>query len=158
MKSIIISIFVCYLIVASGLSAFGQEWTVEQNEVWKTVENNWESLKKGDLKTLINDYHEKSIVLYEDNPSTLNKSLMESENRWRIDREVPTFIKLKPIAINIVNNVANVFYLYKWESKNREMSQSGRRMATMIKVSNKWLIIGSLSASCDQKAPCPYGW
>ena len=158
MKSIIISIVICVFIVVSGFQAFGEEWTAEQKEVWKAVENNWESFKKGDLKAFINNYHEKSIVLYGDNPSITNKSQMESENKWTIDKYVPTYIKLKPIAINMVNNVANVFYVYKWESKNKTYSQSGRRMTTMVKENNKWLTIGSLAASCDQKSPCPYGW
>ena len=158
MKSIIISVFVGVFMVVSSLSSFGQEWTAEQKEVWEMVEKNWESFKKGDLKAFINDYHDKCTILFGDNPSTLNKSQIESENRWQIARKVPTFIRLKPIAINIVNDVANVFYVYKWESKNKEYSQGGRRMTTMIKENNKWITIASLSASCDQKAPCPYGW
>jgi len=158
MKSIIISTLVCFFIVASGFQSFGEEWTAEQKEVWASVEQNWESFKNGDLKAFINGYHEKSIVLYGDNPSTLNKSQIESENNWTIDNYVPTYIKLKPIAVNIVNNIANVFYVFKWESKNKEYSISGRRMATMIKENNKWITIGSFSSSCNKPSPCPYGW
>jgi len=158
MKRVIISILTGIFIVASSFQVFGEEWTAEQKEVWGVIEGHWEYLKKGDVKALMDNFHEKTLALYSDNPITYNKSLIERGNKRFISNFVPTYIKLKPIAINIVNNVANVFYVCKWESKNKEYSQSGRRMTTMIKENNKWLFIGTLEASCDQKAPCPYGW
>lgn len=158
MKSIIISTLVVFFIVASSFQAFAEEWTTEQKEVWDAVTGRWESIKKGDVEAFMNDFHDKNIDLYSDDPSTLNKNQIENSVKWMISNLVPTYINLKPIAINIVNNVANVFYIYKWESKNREISERGRRMTTMIKENNKWLSIGTLSASCDKPAPCPYGW
>ena len=158
MKSIVISVLICILIVASGFQALAEEWTAEQKEVWGMVQADWEAYKNGDVKALMDNFHDKMLALDGDNPSTLNKGQIESQNKWLIDNYVPTFIKLKPIAINLVNDVANVFYVFKWESKNKEYSYSGRRMTTMIKENNKWLSIGSLSASCEKPAPCPYGW
>jgi hypothetical protein len=158
MKSIIFFVFVCAFILASGFNAFGEEWTAGQKEVWNAIEKHWEFIKNGNIAATMEIFHDETLVLYGDNPSTLNRSQIESHNKWLIENYVPTYIKLKPIAVNIVNNVANVFFVYKWESKNKEYSQSGRRMTTMVKENNKWLSIGSLSASCDQKAPCPYGW
>ena len=70
----------------------------------------------------------------------------------------PTFIKLKPLNVNIFNNVANVFYLFKWESANREYSKAGRLLETWVKQDNKWLEIASLSSWCDKLPTCPYGW
>jgi len=158
MKFIYISIMVCIFIVASGFNAFGEEWTAEQKEVWEAVEGHWESLKKGDVEALMDDYHDKMLDLDGEYPTPFNKSQIESATKYRIGYYVPTYINLKPIAINIVSNVANVFYVYKWESKNKDYSQSGRTMTTMLKENNKWLSIGSLSAFCNQPAPCPYGW
>jgi len=158
MKSINIPVLVCVFVVATSFSAFGQEWTAEEKELLEAVEGDWEYLKNGNVEALMVNFHDKMLALYGDNPTPLSKSQIEKGNKWIVDNYVPTFIKLKPIAINIVNNVANVFYLYKWESKNREISDSGRRMTTMIREDNKWVSIGSLSASCNKKAPCPYGW
>ena len=71
---------------------------------------------------------------------------------------MPTFVKLKPLVINIVENVANVFYLSNWESLNKEISSSSRVLITMIKQDNKWVWIGSLGSSCKRLPPCPYEW
>ena len=66
--------------------------------------------------------------------------------------------QIRTLSINIVKNVANVFYLYKWESANKEVSDRGRALITFVKQDNKWLAIGSLRTSCDTLPPCPYGW
>lgn len=63
---------------------------------------------------------------------------------------------LKPLNINIFGNVANVYYLYKYDGE--KLKDQGRVMETWVKEGNKWLAIGSLSASCDKNPPCPYSW
>ena len=158
MKSIITSILVCVFIVISGFQAFGEEWSAEQKEVWEAVERHWEFFKKGDMEALRSNFHDKVLDLWGDNPTPLNRDQIESGNKVLIGYYVYTYIDLKPVAINVVNNVANVFYIYKRESKNREYLQRGRTMTTMVKENNQWIIVGRFSASCDQKAPCPYGW
>ena len=50
MKSIIIFITVCVFVVASGLHAFGEEWTAEKKEVIETVRAIWEAFKDGDVE------------------------------------------------------------------------------------------------------------
>ena len=63
MKSIIISILVCIFIVASGFQTIAEEWTAEQKEVWETVKGHWELIKNKDVKTLMDDFHDKMLDL-----------------------------------------------------------------------------------------------
>ena len=153
-----ISLFLCVFIVFWGFQVLAQDWTPEQKEVWVWVQGYWENIKKGDVEAALAGQHDKMLAWSSMNPDPLKKELIRLElNNW-VGRSKPTFVKLKPLAINIVKNVANVFYLFKWESANKEVSGRGRELITLVKQNNKWLAIGSLGSSCDKLPPCPYGW
>ena len=138
--------------------AFGQDWTAEQKEVWAAVQANWETFKKGDVEAALALKHDDNISWFSSNPNTFKKeSLWMAYNNW-IHHSKPTFVKLEPEKIQILNNVATVFYFYKWESANKEISDRGRQLEVWVKQDKKWLMTGSLGSSCDKPAPCPYGW
>ena len=61
MKSLTISILVCIFMVASGLQAFGEEWTPEQKEVIETVRAIWEAFKDGDIEAIMAKKHDASV-------------------------------------------------------------------------------------------------
>ncbi len=46
--------------------------------------------------------------------------------------------------------------LYKYEEV--KYFDKGRVLETWIKQGNKWLLIGSLSSSCDTPPNCPHVW
>jgi hypothetical protein len=153
-----ISLFLCVFIVFWGFQVLAQDWTPEQKEVWVSVQEYWENIKKGDVEAALAGQHDKMLAWFSMNPDPLKKEGIRSQySRW-VSRFKPTFVKLEPLAINIVKNVANVFYLFKWESANKEVSARGRILITLVKQDNKWLAIGSLYSSCDKLSPCPYGW
>jgi hypothetical protein len=156
MKSIIITILVITFIVFSSLQALAEEWTAEQKEVWKVIDNNWMSAKTadGNEDVLLEGLHDSFICLYGDKYMLFDKSQVITQNKvWK-----PTHIELKPLAINIVMNVANVFYMYKWEDEKNGWSQRGRRMETLIKQNDRWLSIGNSSSLCDETSYCPSWW
>lgn len=156
MKSITISTLICMLILASGFNALAEEWTADQKEVWKVIDNIWMSAKNadGNEKALLEGLHDNFICLYGDKSMLFDKDRLVMKNKaWK-----PTSIELKPLAINIVMNVANVFFLFKWEDNKRGWSQRGRRMETLIKENDRWLSIGNFSSLCDKPSACPYGW
>jgi len=158
MARVFISLFLCVFIVFWGFQVLAQDWTPEQKEVWVSVQEYWENIKKGDVDAALAGQHDKMLAWFSMNPDPLKKEGIRSQyNRW-VNRFKPTFVKLEPLAINIVKNVANVFYLFKWESANKEVSARGRILITLVKQDNKWLAIGSLYSSCDKLSPCPYGW
>ena len=157
-QTAIISLFLCVIIVFWCSHAVGEDWTAEQKEVWAAVKAHSEAIKNGDVKTALAGQHEKMLAWFSVNPDPLKKELIQVEYKNWVGRFKPAFFKLEPLAINIVQNVANVFYLYKWESANKEYSGRSRVLETFIRQDNKWLATGSLFSSCDKPAPCPYGW
>jgi len=159
MKSIIISILVCIFIIFTGFQALGEELTVEQKEIWTMVENGWETLKNQDFESNMAGRHDKALSLHSDKPTPLSNDQVQSfHKRWMASDYKLTSYKLKPIAINIIENVAYVFHLFSWHSEANDLTRKGRTMSTYVKLNNKWVFVGSMSASCDKPAPCPYGW
>ena len=154
----IVSIILFGIVLFWNSKAFSQEWTAEQKEVWISVQEFWDTIKKGDVEATLAGQHDKMLDWWSTNPDPLNKEILRSGYNNLVIRFKPTFVKLEPLAINIVKNVANVFYLYKWESANKEVSDRGRALITFVKQDNKWLAIGRLGTSCDTLPPCPYGW
>ena len=153
-----ISLILCGVIVFCGSQAIGEELKAEQKEVWAAVQANWETFKAGDVEAALALKHDDMIAWFSSNPDPLKKEYLRMAYNYWINVSVPTFVNLKPLNINIFNNVANVFYVYKWESLNKEISERGRQLEIWVKQDNKWLMTGSLSSSCDNRSPCPYGW
>ena len=157
MKSIIISIFVCVFILASGFNAIGEEWSAEQKEVWLAIEQYNRYIENGDVASAMALIHENALDLYSDNPSPLNIDQINSSN-VRLSSMKPT-IEIKPISIAIMStNLAIAFYYFKWKSKDGVYSSKDRTMQTFIKQDDKWISIGSFSSSCNKPSPCAYGW
>ena len=82
----------------------------------------------------------------------LNKELMKRSYREWFVYEKPVSYKLQPLTIQIVHNVAIVCYLCDW--KGPSMVEKIRVLETWIKQDNRWIQIGSFSASCDIVPSC----
>lgn len=158
MRTIIISILIAVSIVSTGYQTLGAEWTQEQKEIWSVIQADWEANKNGDVESTLTCRHEKVLSIYSDNSSLYNKDQIRTQNEyWLNSDDRPTFYNIKPIAIGIIDNVAIVFYWYKWRSDLTGYSDKGRSMNTLIKLNNKWVTIGTMDASCEKPAPHPMG-
>ena len=149
-------VFLFGMILLMSSQAFGQEWTAEQKEVWEAVQANWETFKKGDVEKALSMKHEHVVVWFGARPLPLTKEFLSFAYKSWLDYEKPTNAELKPLNINIFGNVANVYYIYKYDGE--KLKDQGRVLETWVKEGNKWLAIGSLSSSCDKTSPCPYSW
>jgi uncharacterized membrane protein YwzB len=151
-----IFLLLCIVIVFWSFQAIGEEWTAEQKEVWTSVQANWETIKKGDVEAALAMKHDDMVAWYNSNPEPLRKELMKQSylNWFNYDKLVS--YKLRLLTINIFNNVANVFYLYKYEGE--KFSNRGRVFETWVKQDNKWLAIGSFDSSCEYLPRCPHVW
>ena len=100
--------------------------------------------------------HDYMVAWHGSDPEPLKKELIkQSYINWANSDKLVSY-KLRPLTINIFNNVANVFYLYKYEGE--KYSNRGRALETWIKQDNKWIAIGSLDSSCDFPPRCPHVW
>ena len=107
-KMAIISLFLCGIIVFWGSQATGADWTAEQKEVWAAVQANWENIKTGNVENALAGRHDKMLAWFSENPDPLKKELIRVEYKNWIGRIKPTFVKLEPIAINIIQKVSTV--------------------------------------------------
>ena len=142
----------CGLIVFWSFQVFGQEWTAEQKEIWKVVEADYELFKQGDLEGILASRHDDVVLWWSNKSIPLDKELLKLNYKRWLDYDKPVKWELEPLAIQVIGNVGNVFYTYKYSGKI--LSDSGRAMITWIKQDNKWQMIGGLTASCNKLPPC----
>ena len=152
----VIFLFVCGLIVFWGFEVYGQEWNQAQKEVWEAVQANWETFKKGDVDAALAMKHDDVVVWFGSQPTPIKKEHLRYVYKDWFDYEIPTTAQLRPLNVNVFGNVANVYYLYKYEGE--KLSDIGRVCETWVKQGNKWFAIGSLSSSCIKNPPCLYSW
>jgi ketosteroid isomerase-like protein len=155
-----VSFILCGMVVFWGFQVFGEDWTAdwtgEQKEVWESVQDKWETFKKGDVKAALAFKHDDGVFWWSSSPIPLKKEFLENSYKSWFDYEKPTTAELKPLDINIFGNVANVYYLFKY--KGDKLSDRSRVLETWIKQGNKWLQIGQHSSSCDKISSCLYDW
>jgi hypothetical protein len=152
----VITLFVFTVLVSAlcfqGSLAYGQEWTATQKEILKAMETEWEFFKQGNLEEVMAMRHDKLIYWPNDRPNPLWREAARLLYKGWLDYDKPVAYELRPLEIQIIGNVANVFYEYKWNGKM--YSGRGRTMDTWIKQDNKWLKISSFGASCDKLPSC----
>lgn len=149
--ALVMSLFLCGIILFVGGHVYAEEWTDSQMEVWKVIETAWESFKLGKTdETLSVDgslewWSRKMVPLG-------GEILIRAYNRW-LAYDKPVSIELNPLKIQIYENVANVFYEWKWKGKT--MGDRGRQMDTLVKQGNEWKFFGSMMCSCEEIVNCP---
>ena len=149
-------VFLCGIIVFWGLQAFGQEWTAEQKEVWGKIQARWEAIKSGDVEAALALLHNDFTVWMANYTLTSDKKYIKRFwNKWVSYTKPKTYV-LKPIDIQIINNVANVFYAYKWKAEVR--GGEGRNLEAFIKQDDTWVQISSYGCMCDKSPMCNFDW
>ena len=156
MKRVFVSMLLCGVMVIWGFQVSAEEWTDAQKELWKTTETSWKNIIRGDVDAITD-----AITALGTNGSlewwpTQQKpydanAIKEEYKRW-FDDDKPVTYELEPLNIHIVNNIANVFYLYQW--KGKVSSDSGWIMETWIKQDNKWKFMGAMKCSSEKALTC----
>jgi ketosteroid isomerase-like protein len=138
-----------------GFKASGhkkQEFNDAQRAIWKEVQALWDYLKQGDLESVMSCIHNDALLWWREFPKPYNKDTVELSYRDWIYSAKPESYELKPLSIQIIGNVANIYYVCKWSG------QGGLRrirvMNSYVKKSDKWLLFGSASASCVKPPNC----
>ena len=148
-----ISIILCGLITFWTVNALGEEWTDAQKEVWNVLETRWIQYKEGDYEAVVAGIHENALIWFDNKTVPLRKHGTKSDyQRWMYYARPVTY-ELKPHAIQIFGDIANVMFIYRWRAE-RKYSGHNRALVTFKKENGKWLIISSLSASCERLPHC----
>ena len=159
---VFISLFFCVLMVFWDFKVSGEEWTAEQKEVWDAVKADAELIKQRDVEGVAVLTHNDAIMWFpKEGVPFEDKNMYMGYIKWWLSWDRPTKWEVKPLAIQVVGNVANVFYILNYSRDNAvggkyyvPFSSKERTMETWVKQDNKWLKIGRFSASCDKLPPC----
>ena len=124
-------------------TALAQEWSAEQQDVWKAVGNWWELLTNNDaegIKALIHkDY---AGWGWGDNATEGYAESLRWANHM-VPKGKIAYINLKPLDILVMGDVAVIHYYYsKFQSVDgKETVERGRWTDVWKKEGGKWLLI-----------------
>jgi hypothetical protein len=151
---LIVALFGISLLFFGGVQAFGQELSVDQKEVWKMEETNWEFFRQGDLKGYLTSWHKDAEVWRSASVGPMPKqsyvrgyegkkfSPFPSE---KIPGKEAISYKLGAPRINIFNNIALVFYSCTIDGVDL-FPYSSRVFHVWMKEEGKWQLLGGMNA------------
>ena len=131
-----------------------EEWNDAQKEFWNSVESAWELFVKADMDAIAALAAEGYLEWWPNDPNPFGDKYMKGKYKRWFDGNKPVSFELKPVAINIIGNVANIFYFYKRNGDKMPATIRGRQYSTWIKRDNKWKYMGSMGCSCDRSPYC----
>jgi ketosteroid isomerase-like protein len=122
-----------------------QEWSAAQKEVWKNVEAYWALDAAGNLDGFMSYFHENYMGWDINEPLPGDKATVKKfiEHEYKTQKTI--LYNIKPVAINVIGNVAIVDYYYTRIAKDaegKEKSRSGRWADIVMKQGDKWVLIG----------------
>lgn len=150
MKKIMKSSAIALLVMFAALMANAQEWTKEQTEVWKVVQDTWSGWKAGDAAVIAATVHEKYQGWSDDSPLPIGKqTMMEWFNSMK-ESMMFNYYSIEPARILVLNSTAVVDYYYyfnlTWkmgeEVKTEEVK--GKVVEFYVKEGGKWLLLGDM--------------
>jgi len=142
-KTVLVILVPIIMIAFFESSAFGQEWTAVQKEIWELEEARWKALTQRDLEGFVKDHHEDGAFwpYWSDKPLNLEK--------FRAYLQLFTFYSfhLKPESIKVFGNTAIVQYTCEYRA-----SQYGgvifivksRFTEIRMKQNGIWQVIGKM--------------
>jgi ketosteroid isomerase-like protein len=148
---------IAFVAFIATTTAFAQEWTKEQKEVWKVVEDSWTSWKAGDIEGATDCIHEKYQGWNEESPLPLNKAMVKAWFNEMKEKGKADYFSLNPARIVVYENAAVVDYFFNisvtytvGETKKQETAK-GRNAEFYVKVSGKWLLLGDMTVYEDKE-------
>lgn len=145
MKISTIAFLAMYCGLIAGPAAWAQEWSPAQMEVWKHVESFWQKDAAGDLEGVLSTVHENYVGWDLSEPTTSNKARLRKFLDYNYKNEKTDLYDIQPVAINIVGDVAVVYYHFTAITKDADDEksyESGRWADILKKQGNSWLLIG----------------
>lgn len=134
---------------ASTLNA--QEWSKDQMEVWKVVENAWATWQEGDFEASTANIHEKYLGWNNEDPlPTTKEKWIKSMNKMK-DFVKLTYYDIEPARILVYGDVAVVHYYYEQsfaytkDDETTDYNYKGKNAEFLIKEKGEWLLIGDMT-------------
>lgn len=122
-----------------------QEWSAAQKEVWKNVEAYWALDAAGNLDGFMSYFHDNYMGWDINEPLPMDKASVRKFVDYEYKTTKTLVYNIKPVAINVFNNVAIVDYYYSRimkDAEGKEKGRSGRWADIVMKQGDKWVLIG----------------
>jgi len=157
MKKYIGIALIAIVAIMSSLSVHSQEWTKEQLEVWKTVENEWNTWKSGDITGMTAILHEKYQGWNSEDPLPVNKATVIEHFTMMKDAFKVLFFSINPARITVADNsaVVNYYFTFSYSTADGDdkkvVEQKGKVVEFYTKTGGKWLLLGDMMAFQDEE-------
>jgi hypothetical protein len=132
-------------------TAYAQEWTKAQLEVWQVVEDGWTKWKAGDISGMTASIHDKYQGWSYDSPLPMSKAQVIQWYQAMKDMMKAENFELNPARIVVMENAAVVDYYYMYSAtmtmgdKKEQKMMQGKNAEFYIKEKGKWLLIGDMT-------------
>jgi len=143
LRLVILFVVIIFFAFTQNISA--QQWSAEQQEVWKTVQTYNQYGQKRDIKAY-SDYFDDSYSGWEydyDVPEG-KEALVNSLDYWFKNAKI-IYLNITPATIWVKGDFAYVHYYYTSVRESKEGKAEwvkGRWTDILMKVNGKWVIIG----------------
>jgi|WetSurMetagenome_2_1015567.scaffolds.fasta_scaffold185714_1 hypothetical protein len=155
MKNLLKIIVTAVFFLLFTMAAMPQEWSKEQSEVWKVVEDGWAKWKAGDTDAMASMLHEKYQGWSDDSPLPMTKQKViqwykDMKNMMQIN-----YYDIEPARIVITKNAAVVDYYFSYSGmftmndKKEAKEGEGKNVEFYIKEDGKWQLIGDMTVHGD---------
>jgi len=132
-------------------TAFTQEWTKAQKEVWQVVEDSWTKWKAGDVQGTTACLHEKYQGWNNQLPLPITKEQSIKRYEEMKDIEKLENFGINPARIVVTENAAVVDYYFTAEAtytrgEKKELKEfHGQNVEFYVKEGGKWLLLGDMT-------------
>lgn len=132
-------------------TAFGQDWSKDQKEVWQTVENGWVGWKSGDTKATFATIHDKYLGWNNEDPLPTSKEKWMSMYEMYQEYSKVEYYSLDPARILVYDDNAVVYYYFEFYSvytkgdKKKESHVEGKNVEFFVKEGGKWMLLGDMT-------------
>jgi len=122
-----------------------QQWTAEQREVWKTIEEHWALNEKGDLNGYLSQFDESYLGWNYSSEVPRDFGTITKRVKYFYQNRKILLYTIIPAKIWVKDDFAFAHYYYTTVSKDNAgivTTDSGRWTDIFMKKGNKWLCIG----------------
>jgi len=135
--------FIVLITFTNNISA--QQWSAEQQEVWKTIEEHMALNEKGDLNGYLSLYDESYLGWNYNSEAPRDFSTITKRVKYFFQNRKILLYTIVPSRIWVKDDFAFAHYYYTTVSKDNAgvvTTDSGRWTDIFMKKGNKWLCIG----------------